>query len=55
MSQKVSPTIVWDNVIFTIFLKSILVQIKLIFARKVVHLASFWKWGFLELESGLLD
>ena len=32
----------------------ILIQIKLIFTRKVVHLASFWKWGFLELESGLL-
>ena len=32
----------------------ILVQIKLIFTRKVVHLASFWKWGFLELRSGLL-
>ena len=32
----------------------ILVQIKLIFTRKVVHLASFWKWGFLELGSGLL-
>ena len=31
----------------------ILLQIKLIFARKVVHLASFWKWGFLELGSGL--
>ena len=25
---------------------------KLIFTRKVVHLASFWKWGFLALESG---
>ena len=32
----------------------ILVQIKLIFARKVVHLASFWKWGFLELGRVLL-
>ena len=32
----------------------ILMQIKLIVTRKVVHLASFWKWGFLELESGLL-
>ena len=31
-----------------------LMQIKLIFTRKVVHLASFWEWGFLELESGLL-
>ena len=31
----------------------ILMQIKLIFRRKVVHLASFWKWGFLELGSGL--
>ena len=29
----------------------ILMQIKLIFTRKVVHLASFWKWGFLELGS----
>ena len=32
----------------------ILIQIKLIFTRKVVHLAPFWKWGFLELWSGLL-
>ena len=32
----------------------ILMQIKLIFTRKVVHLASFWKWGFLELGSSLL-
>ena len=31
----------------------ILMQVKLIFTRKVVHLASFWKWGFLELVSGL--
>ena len=31
----------------------ILMQIKLIFIRKVVHLASFWKWGFLDLRSGL--
>ena len=33
----------------------ILMQIKLIFTRKVVHLASFWKWGFLELGSDLLQ
>ena len=33
----------------------ILMQIKLIFTRKVVHLASFWKWGFLALGSGLLS
>ena len=32
----------------------ILVQIKLIFTRKLVHLASFWNWGFLKLGSGLL-
>ena len=32
----------------------ILMQIKLIFTRKVAHLASFWKWGFLEFGSGLL-
>ena len=31
----------------------ILMQIKLIFTRKVVHLALFWKWGFLELGSSL--
>ena len=31
----------------------IFMQIKLIFTRKVVHLASFWKWGFLELGNGL--
>ena len=33
----------------------ILMQKNLIFTRKVVHLASFWKWGFLELGSGLLN
>ena len=33
----------------------ILMQIKLTFTKKVVHLASFWKWGFLELGSGLLQ
>ena len=32
----------------------ILMQTKLIFTRKVVHLVSFWKWGFLELGSVLL-
>ena len=32
----------------------ILMQRKLIFTRKVVHFASFWKWGFLELGRGLL-
>ena len=32
----------------------ILMQIKLIFTRKVVHLDSFWKWGSLEPGSGLL-
>ena len=32
----------------------IVVQIKLIFTRTFVHLASFWKWGFLELGSSLL-
>ena len=33
----------------------ILMQIKLISTRKVVHLASFWKWGFLERGSGLFN
>ena len=33
----------------------ILMQIKFIFLRKVVHFASFWKWGFFELGSGLLN
>ena len=28
----------------------ILMQIKLIFTRKVVHLASFWRWGFWNSE-----
>ena len=31
----------------------ILMRIKLTFTRKVVHLASFWKWAVLELGSGL--
>ena len=32
-----------------------LMQIKLISTRKVMHLASFWKWEFLELGSGLFN
>ena len=28
----------------------ILMQIRLIFTRKVLHLASFWKWGFWKTE-----
>ena len=32
----------------------ILMQIKLIFSREAVLLASIWKWGLLELGSGLL-
>ena len=31
----------------------ILMQIKLTFTKKVLHLASFWKWEFLELVIGL--
>ena len=31
----------------------IFVQVKLISPRKVLHLDSFWKWEFLELENGL--
>ena len=30
-------------------------QIKIIFTRKVQHLASFWKWEFLELGNGLFQ
>ena len=33
----------------------ILMQIKLLFTSKIVHLGSFWKRGFLELGSGLLS
>ena len=33
--------------------KRFFMQVKLIFTRKVVHLATFWKWGFSELGSGL--
>ena len=29
-------------------------QIKLIFTKNVLHLASFWKWEFLDLGNGLL-
>ena len=32
-----------------------LMQMKLILSSKVVHLASFWKWGFLKLGGGLLS
>ena len=28
---------------------------KTIYTRKVVHLTSFWKWGFLDLGSGLFS
>ena len=42
-----AETLIWKSFF-------ILMQIKLIFTRKVVHLATFWKWGFLELGSGLL-
>ena len=38
---------------FDIEMIFILMQVKLIYTRKVVHLASFWKWGFLELVGGL--
>ena len=31
----------------------ILIQIKLIFTRKVLHFTSFWKWEFLELGNSL--
>ena len=31
----------------------ILMNLKLIFTRKGLHLTSFWKWGFLEHGSGL--
>ena len=31
----------------------ILMHIKLFFSRYVLHLASFWKWEFLELRNGL--
>ena len=30
----------------------ILMQMKLIITRKVLHLASFWKWEFWELRNG---
>ena len=33
----------------------IIMQIKLIFTRTVEHLASFWKWGVLELGSALFS
>ena len=32
----------------------ILMQIKANFTKRVVHLASFWKWGFFTLRSRLL-
>ena len=32
-----------------------LIKVKLIFTREVVYLASFWKWGFLELGRSLLS
>ena len=33
----------------------IIMQIKIIFTTKVSHLASFWKWDFLELGNGLFN
>ena len=32
-----------------------LMQVKLIFTRKVFHLTWFWKWEFLELRNGLFE
>ena len=34
-------------------IKMILMQINIIFTGKVLHLASFWKWEFLEIGNGL--
>ena len=52
-----SPRPLYQNEVkysaFDMEMIAILMQIKLIFTRKVVHLASFWKWGFLELGSCL--
>ena len=57
MSFPSSPGPLYQNEVkcsaFNMEIIFILTQIKLIFTRKVVHLASFWKWGFLELGSGL--
>ena len=33
----------------------ILIQLKLIFTRKIVHVASFWKWRYLGDGSGLFE
>ena len=40
---------------FDIEMIFILMQMKLIFTGKVVYLASFWKWEFMELRSGLFN
>ena len=57
MSFPSSPGPLYQNEVkcsaFDMEVIFILMQVKLIFTRKVVHLASFWKWGFLELGSGL--
>ena len=50
-----SPGPLFQSSTFDMEIIFILVQVKLIFTRKVVHQASFWKWGFLELGSGLLS
>ena len=50
-----SPGPLYQNEVKCIRRFFILMQKNLIFTRKVVHLASFWKWGFLELGSGLLN
>ena len=56
MSFPSSPGPLYQNEVkcsaFNMEIIFILTQIKLIFTRKVVHLASFWKWGFLERGSG---
>ena len=31
-----------------------LMQIKLIFSKKILHLAMLWKWEFLELVNALI-
>ena len=63
MNWRVNVSISWKGLWFKtrvgaqpLIWKSffILMQIKLIFTRKIVHLTSFWKWRFLELGSGLM-
>ena len=56
VSTKSHPVWYEDNLSAQLIIRKwvfILMQIKLVFSRKFLHVASFWKWEFLEHGNGL--